>query len=159
MHFISEFVDNAVKSVYSTMLSVDVETVARKAGSDIPAVELMGLVGSVSFAGKITGTLYMSYSEALACAVTERLLGDAPGSVDDPEVADVIGEIANMTSGDVTRQSSAKGYGGYLAPPMVMQGESIIVEPKGAPIALFNLFKVGDLGGELGVRVFAKLQD
>ena len=159
MHFISEFIDNAVRSVYGTMLSADVEAVERKAGTDIPSVQLMGFVGSVSFAGKITGTLYMSYSELLACQVTERLLGEAPGSPNDPEVADVIGEIANMTSGDVTRQSSAKGYGGYLAPPMVMQGDNILVEPKGAPIALFNRYKIADFGDELSVRVFAKLQD
>lgn len=159
MHFISDFIEQAVREVYGTMLSADVESVERKAGADIPMVKLNGMVGSVSFAGKINGTLYMAYSNELACAVTERMIGDKPNSAQDEEVADVIGEIANMTSGDVTRRTSAKGYGGYLSPPVVMSGDNIQVEPKGAPIALYNLFRFPGLGGELSVRMFAKLED
>lgn len=159
MHFISEFIDLAVRDVFHTMFNVEAVPVRRAAGADIPSIELSGVVGSVSFAGGITGTLYMAYSNGLACGITERLLGERPARSSDPEVLDVIGEIANMTSGDVTRRTSAKGFGGYLSPPVVMAGTEILAEPKGAPIALFNLFKMTELDEELSVRVFAKLEN
>lgn len=158
MHFVCEFTQKAVLAVYSTMLKLAVEPVSHAEGEDMPQGHLSGLIGSVSFAGKITGSLYMSYSEALACRLTERLIGLKPASAREPEVADAIGEIANMVSGDMKRRTAACGYHGLLAPPLIMQGEQLIVEPKDAPIRAFNLFRIPELREELGVRVFAKLE-
>jgi len=157
MHFVCDFTQKAVQAVYSTMLNLKVEPVSHSEGLDVPAGKLNGMVGSVSFAGKITGALYMNYSESLACKLTERLVGIKPKNWSEPEVGDVIGEIANMVSGDMKRRTAELGYNGLLAPPLVMTGNDIVVESKGAPIAAFNLFRIPELQEELGVRVFAKL--
>ena len=158
MHFVCDFTQKAVMAVYSTMLKLTVETVSHAEGTAMPEGKVAGIVGSVSFAGKITGVLYMNYSETLACALTERLIGIRPARATEPEVADVIGEIANMVSGDMKRRTAELGYNGLLAPPLIMQGDSIILEPKDTPIAAFNLFRIPELNEDLGVRVFAKLE-
>src|SRR5215510_668943 len=103
MHFVCDFTQKAVVAVYDTMLSLKVEPVEHVEGTAAPAGALKGMVGSVSFAGKITGVLYMNYTEPLALALTERLIGVRPKSWTEPEVGDVIGEIANMVSGDMKR--------------------------------------------------------
>jgi CheY-specific phosphatase CheX len=157
MHFVCDFTQKAVQAVYSTMLNLKVEPVSHAEGADMPASSLSGMVGTVSFAGKITGAIYMTYTESLACKLTERLVGIKPQNWSAPEVGDVIGEIANMVSGDMKRRTAELGYNGLLAPPLVMTGDGIIVESKGAPIAAFNLFRIPELHEELGVRVFAKL--
>jgi CheY-specific phosphatase CheX len=158
MHFVCDFTQKAVVAVYSTMLSLKVEPVQHREGAEMPAGNLSGMVGSVSFAGKITGAIYMTYTESLACKLTERLLGMTPKSWTEPEVTDLIGEIANMVSGDMKRRTAELGYNGLLAPPLIMQGDSIVVESKDAPICAYNLFRIPELNEELGVRVFAKLE-
>lgn len=158
MHFVCDFTQKAVVAVYQTMLSLKAEPVEYSEGSEMPAGNVSGMVGSVSFAGKITGSLYMSYSESLACKLTERLLGLKPSSWSQPEVADLIGEITNMVSGDMKRRTAELGYNGLLTPPYIMQGEGLVVESKDAPISAYNLFRIPELNEELRVRVFAKLE-
>lgn len=158
MHFVCDFTQKAVMSVYSTMLSLKVEPVRHAEGAEMPPGTIAGMVGSVSFAGRITGAIYMNYSESLACKLTERLIGVKPTSWTEPEVTDLIGEIANMVSGDMKRRTAELGYNGLLAPPLIMQGDSIVVESQNAPIAAYNLFRIAELNEELGVRVFAKLE-
>jgi CheY-specific phosphatase CheX len=157
MHFISDFTQMAVREVYSTMLTLDVETLRVCGGADMPAGDLSGILGSVSFAGKINGTLHMHYSAPLARAVVGRMLGCPPLDLEAPEVSDVIGEITNMVSGTMKRHTSMRGYDGWLSPPVILRGDHIAVEGKGAPIAIFNLFRIPALNEELGVRVFVKL--
>ena len=157
MHFISDFTQMAVSEVYDTMLGVKVETVRVCGGADMPHDTVCGILGSVSFAGKINGTLHMQYSPKLAKDVVEKMIGFRPLDLQAAEVADVIGEITNMVSGTMKRHTSMRGYDGWLSPPIVMQGDNIVVEGKGAPIAIYNLFRIPAFNEELGVRVFVKL--
>ena len=158
MHFVCDFTQKAVMNVYDTMLSLKVEPVRHAEGAEMPLGTISGMVGSVSFAGRITGAIYMNYSESLACKLAERLIGVKPKSWTEPEVTDLIGEIANMVSGDMKRRTAELGYNGLLAPPLIMQGDGIVVESQNAPIAAYNLFRIAELNEELGVRVFAKLE-
>jgi chemotaxis protein CheX len=158
MHFVCDFTQKAVVNVYDTMLSLKVEPVRHAEGTEMPPGTISGMVGSVSFAGKITGAIYMNYTESLACKLAERLIGVKPKSWTEPEVTDLIGEIANMVSGDMKRRTAELGYNGLLAPPLIMQGDGLVVESQNAPIAAYNLFRIAELNEELGVRVFAKLE-
>jgi chemotaxis protein CheX len=157
MHFISDFTQMAVSEVYDTMLSLKVETLRVCGGADMPPPTVSGILGSVSFAGKINGTLHMHYSPKLARDVVEKMIGCRPLDLEAPEVSDVIGEITNMVSGTMKRHTSMRGYDGWLSPPLILRGDNIVVEGKGAPIAIYNLFRIPALSEELGVRVFVKL--
>lgn len=158
MHFISQFTQMAVAEVYSTMLNQTVEARDAEEGDATPRGPVNGLIGSVGFAGKINGTLYMLYSDRLACRVTEALIGVTASDADAPEVVDVIGEIANMVSGAMKGHTSKRGYPGWLSTPVILRGEGITLESKDAPIACFNRFHFPNWNEHLEVWVFAKLE-
>lgn len=158
MEFISDSVRQAVIDVFDTMLSLRLEPLENAEGAGIPPVITSGVVGSVGMAGRINGAVYMSYPEALACSIVAKMMGEPPSSIDQPEVTDVIGELANMVAGDMKRRTSEKGYHGLLVPPVVMLGDAIKVDPNGAPIAIFRSFRVPDCGDPLSVRFYAKLE-
>lgn len=159
MHFISNFTRLAVVEVYNTMLSLQLDPRDLHEGDSLPQDPVTGVVGSVGFAGKISGTLYMKYSDKLACAVTERLIGVTPSSTADAEVTDVIGEITNMVSGTMKGQASKLGYHGWLSTPVILKGQDIYVDGKGAPISTFSRFHVPIINDALDVWVFAKLEE
>ncbi len=158
MQFISDSVREAVIGVFDTMLSLQLEALDLAEGSALPAPASGGIVGSVGMAGKINGTVYMSYSSQLACSIVEKMIGEAPKGVDQPEVSDVIGELANMVAGDLKRRTSEKGYNGLLVPPVVMLGNGINIDPNGAPISIYRSFRVPNAAEPLAVRFFAKLE-
>jgi chemotaxis protein CheX len=132
MHFICDFAQKAVAVVYHTMFALEIKPVQSREGIENACETFCGIVGSVSFAGKISGVVYLGLSEALACGLAERLLGAPSMTANTPEVADLVGEITNMVSGDLKRRTAAMGYNGLLAPPLVMRGSSIVVEPREA---------------------------
>lgn len=158
MQFISEFVQQAVQEVFSTMLSMDLKPNDHREGADMPPPQATGVVGSVGMAGRINGAVYMSYSDRLACHIVESMIGEAPASVDQPEVTDVIGELANMVAGGMKRRTSEKGYNGLLVPPIVMMGSGIKVDSNGAPIAVYRSFDFPNFDEPLHVRFYAKLE-
>jgi len=158
MEFISESVQLAVKEVFSTMLNMDVTDLHTRESATASSSEPAGVVGSVGMAGKINGTVYMSYSDKLACKLVEDMIGEAPRGVEQSEVTDVIGELANMVAGCVKRRTAEKGYNGLLVPPIVMLGGGIRVDPNDAPISIFRMFGVPNSDDALTVRFFAKLE-
>ena len=101
----------------------------------------------------VTGTENLLMAAVLAKGTT-RIFNAAC----EPEVTDLIGEITNMVSGDMKRRTAELGYNGLLAPPLIMQGDNIVVESKDAPISADNIFRIPELNEELRVRVFAKLE-
>jgi len=157
MHFICDFAQKAVAEVCSTMFTLEAKTVHSGEGIENACGQFSGVVGSVSFAGKISGVVYIGLSDNLACSLAHRLLGERPTAANTPEVADLVGEIANMVSGDMKRRTAEIGYNGLLAPPVVMHGSKIVVEPRQAHIAAFNRFRISELNEEFSVQVFAKL--
>ena len=157
MHFLSDFTQKAVAEVFSTMLSLKVQPVSTDESISPSRSGITGVVSNVGFAGKMSGGLYMNYNDKLACDVVERLLGARPANADEGDVADVLGEITNMVTGTMKKHASEVGYSGWLSTPLIMRGEQITLEPKDATIHSFNLFRIPDLGEELGVWVFAKL--
>lgn len=159
MHFISDFTQKAVIEVYSTMLKLRAEPVSAQEAPNLPPAQMSGVVSSVGFAGKINGALYMHYNDSLACRVTENLLGSKPASSGDAEVGDVLGELSNMVAGQMKGHTSKLGYHGWLATPLLMRGENVVVESNDAPIAIYNRFRIPELNEELGVWVFAKLEN
>jgi chemotaxis protein CheX len=64
---------------------------------DAPAVWSAG----VSVNGGWEGTITVEVSGVLAQTLTQLMLGAEPGSVDDAEIADAVGELVNMVGGNV----------------------------------------------------------
>ncbi|HAV62673.1 MAG TPA: hypothetical protein DCY13_09935 [Verrucomicrobiales bacterium] len=158
MDFICKSIQQAVIDVFDTMLNLRLELI-EDAGEAAPRTTISGVVGSVGMAGRINGTVYMSYPGQLACDIVSRMIGEPAADVEQPEVSDAIGELANMVAGGMKRRTAELGYQGLLVPPVVMHGDSICVDSKSAPIAIHRSFRVPGTDERLSVRFFAKIED
>lgn len=64
--------------------------------------ETVAYTGQVQLTGAWTGAVLVELSGALAATATATMFGLDPGeAVDDDDVADTVGELANMTGGNV----------------------------------------------------------
>ena len=124
------FVIHSVKSVFQTMLSMEIEL-------ENPAVkESIGnnglIVGTVGFAGKVMGNINLFVSRAFGREMAAAMLGmtvDEIGSGE--EVNDVIGEVCNMVGGEMKSRLCDAGLNCSLSIPAVTYGNDFKIESKG----------------------------
>jgi chemotaxis protein CheX len=156
---ISGYVRGAVREVFSTMLGL--EAISNEDVDDkvtLP-VNIEGLSGSVSFAGKMDGILYLNFSEQMAKGCSAQILGSDPATITDEEVSDVIGELTNMVSGNLKSKMTDRGYNCQLSIPSVMRSSQISIKSTKSSIEVYNEFKVDSLSELVKVYVFARLED
>ena len=158
MHFVCDFTQKVVATVFDTLLNLKVDPVSHMEGADIPQDRLVGMVGSVSFAGKIAGSLHTAYSKSLACNLAGCLIGAKPKSWFESDVSHLIGKIANTVGGDTRRRTAEPGFTGQLAPPLIMRGDNTAVESKDTHGVAENCFRFPEVKEERRVRVIAKLE-
>ena len=77
---------------------------------------MIGLVGE-----KAKGSLAISFSENAIRHISTQMLGEEPAALDDG-IADLVGEITNMVSGNAKRMLSEKGYKFEMAIPSTVIG-------------------------------------
>jgi len=123
------FVVNAVKDVFGTMLSMEMEAVD-------PPLEINGegghIVGSVSFAGKVLGNVNFKVNRDFAREMTAAMLGMEVEEIEsDEEVHDVIGEVCNMVGGDLKSRLCDAGFECNLSIPTITSGVNFSIESKG----------------------------
>jgi chemotaxis protein CheX len=89
----------AVKEVFQSMLSMEVNPEPPSPLAPDPAGQI---IGSVGFIGDATGIIYLYAGVSFARVITSRLLGISEPEVDPGEmVTDAIGELSNMVAGYV----------------------------------------------------------
>lgn len=134
-----------VESVVVTMLGLDVGAHAPDGvpGSDLGA--------SVQITGGWEGAVVVACDAAFALRVTESMFGEAAGSVDDVEVADAIGELANMIGGNV---KALVGDVTTLSLPTVVRGGDLTLAVPGAVPCATVAYAHDD--GRLDVTVYRR---
>ena len=86
--------------------------------------------GIIGMAGPQTkGSLYVTFDEALALTIMERMLGERPESVNE-EVTDMVGEITNMVTGGAKVTLGDKGYDFDMATPIIVSGKNHTINHK-----------------------------
>ena len=122
------FLLNATNDVFDTMLSMPVEAVQTDSGMIKGTFQI---VGSVGFAGEVTGCMNFHVSSAFARLITATMLGEDPAEVVDDEVFDVVGELSNMIGGDVKSRLCDAGMPCNLSIPTTTSGNNFIIESQG----------------------------
>jgi len=121
------FLRGATQEVFDTMLSMDL--------SEQPSRDLCGtsrIVGSVSLAGKISGTINIHVTDPFAHHITANMLGMELDEIDsDEEVHDVIGELSNMIGGDLKSRLCDAGFTCELSIPSITSGKDFCIESRG----------------------------
>ncbi len=95
---ISDTLLDAVKEVFETMIFMMVE----KASDQSAQIHGDTFLGSITFKGELEGCLGLCLGETCARTVAANMLClDNPDEVSDGDLADAIGEVANMIMGSV----------------------------------------------------------
>ncbi len=126
---LKSFCINSTRSVFHTMLSMEVNP----ADADLE-LELSGskVVGCVSFTGDVVGNICIHVSRQFSKVMTAAMLGMEVDEVeDDEEIHDVIGEVSNMVGGDLKSKMCDAGFPCVLSIPSVTSGSDFTIESKG----------------------------
>jgi len=119
-------INNSVTDIFETMLSMDVkpaETVSKK------SVEGLRNVGSVNFAGDITGTINFQISDEFASLMTASMLGMEIEELEgQEEINDFIAEISNIIGGNLKSSYLDIGMICELSTPSITKGNDFIIE-------------------------------
>ena len=108
------------------MLDMEVEMSDSEGPSDTAMERTMG---EISFAGEVTGSLQFMVSTEFARLMTSAILGMEPGEIDDEEeVKDVIGEVTNITAGNLKAAFNDSGLGCKISPPHITTGTDFTIE-------------------------------
>ena len=121
------FLRGATREVFDTMLSMELNE------QDAPSLaDGSRIVGSVSLAGKVSGTVNIHVSDTFAAQITANMLGMELDEIEsDEEVHDVIGELSNMIGGDLKSRLCDAGFACELSIPSITSGRDFNVESKG----------------------------
>jgi chemotaxis protein CheX len=105
----------ATREVFDLMLSCQLTTptAAEELHRDVTAM--------VGLAGQLCGVLSVCCDGKAAALITSRMLG-VPLDKVGPEVADALGEIANMVAGNFKNKIAGLAEGCMLSPPTVITG-------------------------------------
>ena len=133
VRYINPFI-NAVGQVFKTMAGVEVQVLKPTLKQDgLSGVDVSGVIG---FSGGATGACVLCFPRDVACKPASAFAGEDL-SLDHPDFADAIGELANMVAG------SAKAQFGDLrvdiSLPSVIVGEKHEVTVTGVPSSVPRL--------------------
>lgn len=126
---IKALVSNAIRNVFATMVSMEVVLLddgpPRMDGGEL-------IVGSVSFAGAVMGSINLHVNRAFARSITAAMLGlEADEIESDEEIHDVIGEVCNMIGGDLSSRLCNSGMPCKLSIPSIVTGNNFMFESRG----------------------------
>lgn len=158
MQDITIFMRAAVLEVFSTMLSLDVTCDEQIPEECAAPFNLSGVTGSVSFTGKMTGTVYLNLTTELGAHCASQILGidEKRGN---EEINDVVGELTNMVTGNIKSKMSDRGYNCRLSIPIVIRGKEVSIDSSEASISICSFFKIASTGETFSVQVFARLEE
>jgi CheY-specific phosphatase CheX len=120
----------ALTKTFQTMLSLTLESVDTH---HLDSLTGMHMRGSIGFAGKVTGHVYLRMSSASAKAIAAGILGLQPEELGADEIRDAAGELLNIMTGNFKSNLCDAGLDCKLQPPRVGMTEDFDtpVEPGG----------------------------
>ena len=92
-----------------------------------------GVVGIISFVGDASWILMLAFPKDSAETLAEKFCGFAV-PYDNPDMGDVIGELANVMAGDIVARMGVQGVKVAMSLPTVLRGQNVEpFMPKGIP--------------------------
>ena len=123
---VKKLILDTVTEVFDTMLSMEValnESVSRS------SIEGQRTVGSVNFAGDITGIINIHVSNTFARHMTASMLGMALEEIEgQEEINDLIGELGNIIGGSLKSTYTDIGMICELSTPSITNGSDFLIE-------------------------------
>jgi chemotaxis protein CheX len=126
---LADAVKQAMDSTFSAILGG--APALLPAGETLPTSS--GLVGIISFVGDVSWSVSLLLPEAVAPVLAQQFAGfEIP--LDSPDMADVVGELANVLAGDIVARCDARRVKAQMSLPMVARGHDLnVLTPGGLP--------------------------
>jgi chemotaxis protein CheX len=137
-----------VEGVFTGMLGFGL---VRTHGDTLPVPGEARFIGTVHITGAWSGSVVVECPEPFGRIVAASMFGSEPGDVSDDELVDVIGELANMTGGNVKALLVGDSS---LSLPTVVRGSDFRVTVPGTHLARSLSFECE--GHVFEFRVLAK---
>jgi CheY-specific phosphatase CheX len=120
----------ALTKTFQTMLSLKLESVDLH---QLDTLTGLHMLGSIGFAGKVAGHVYLRLSSASATAIAASILGLPPEELGTDEIRDAAGELLNIMTGNFKSNLCDAGLDCKLQPPQVGMTDdfSTPIEPGG----------------------------
>jgi chemotaxis protein CheX len=120
----------ALTKTFQTMLSLTLESVDVH---QLDSLKGQHMLGSIGFAGKVVGHVYLRLSSTSAKAIAAGILGLAPEELGNDEIGDAAGELLNIMTGNFKSNLCDAGLDCKLQPPRVGMTEdfSTPIQPGG----------------------------
>jgi Predicted inhibitor of MCP methylation, homolog of CheC len=147
MEFSAEDLGQIVSDIWTSMLGFPVQ--ARSAPAEMNGTR--HLSASVQISGGWDGTVLVSCAEGLARKVAATMFDVEENTTTDDEIRDALGEVANMTAGNV--KALVESYC-RLSLPMVAEGRELAISIPGSKVVAQANFDCGE--DPLSVEVFEK---
>ncbi len=123
---VEKTITNCMIETFDTMLSMDLNQVGK---STDPGLNEQRLVGAVHYAGEVVGTMSLHVSQEFATLITTAMLGIEASEIDSmEEVKDVLGELANIISGNLKSDFLDNDLACVISTPSITRGSDFKVE-------------------------------
>ncbi|QOJ01107.1 MAG: chemotaxis protein CheX [Phycisphaeraceae bacterium] len=125
VRYINPFIE-AVRSVFSTMIKIDVTLEKPHVAEILPRYDISGIIG---MSGDVVGSVVLSFPAPVAKVVVGKFAG-GDFAVTSPDFADALGEIVNMISGAAKAKFEGKNVS--ISTPSVIVGSGhTVTRPTG----------------------------
>jgi flagellar motor switch protein FliN len=123
---IKSSISSSVQELFDTMLDMTVEPMAE---GTKPSTKGYRLIGSLTFAGEVVGTINIQVEEKFAREMTAAMLGIEPGEIEsDEEIKDVIRETCNIIGGNLKTDFVNAGMSCAISTPAIISGNDFEME-------------------------------
>jgi len=117
---------DTVIELFDLMLSMKLELSDSKRAEDVEGTRA---VGSVNFAGEVTGSVNIQLSEVFSRIVASKMMDIPLEEVrDDEQTKDVIGELCNIVAGNLKSGFCDSGLRCEISPPSITIGDDFKIE-------------------------------
>ena len=120
---IFEHIDEDVRSIFATMVGVDL---SRAVKTTTTAVFKDCITSMVGIAGTFNGVISINTPRMLSIIIASQMLGSDLAEVNE-DVLDALGEIANMVGGSFKHHFEKEGHNVNLSIPSVISGDKYVM--------------------------------
>ncbi|MCG8333399.1 MAG: chemotaxis protein CheX [Proteobacteria bacterium] len=120
IEYIQPFI-NATRKVLSTMASLESKPLKPYLKEESNQIALGDISSVIELTGECNGSIGLSFETKCILKIASGMLGEVYEELDD-EVADMVGELVNMISGDARRQLIKLGFSFSAGIPKISKG-------------------------------------
>ncbi len=142
----------AVRSVFSTMLKLDVTLGKPHLTESLARHDVSGIIG---MSGDVIGSVVLSFPTPVAMAVVARFAG-SEFPVTSPDFADAVGELVNMVSGAAKARFEGKNVSISIPSVVIGAGHTVGRPSTTACVSLPCRVACGEFSIDVAIRVEAR---